>query len=212
MRPPAVTAAAPAAPAASRPKPSPARPGQAPIAAPQKAVSAPQTPITAPGAPALASGAAACEPEDLPLLTDAEKVRCRNQIDAEKGRRLARGADERAARQVAEAERGPQTYRMATEKEAYYAAVAQAYWEQSSHGPPMAGHMPGIGCGIPLASIPLLGGADINKNHLAKKKQETGPPNSLKLGPLPCYLMPPQGLFSEESGLNPLDPQWLPKH
>jgi hypothetical protein len=182
-------------------RPSPARSDQAPIPTPQP-------PVRAPEAPALASGPADCEPEDLPLLTDAEKAFCRNQIDADKGRRLARGADERAARQVAEAKRMAPAYRMSTEKEAYYAAVAQVYWLQSSHGPPMAGHLPGIGCIPP--PIPFLGGIEINKNKLEKKK-EIRPPNTLKLGPLPCFLFPPQGLFTEESGLDPLDPQWRSK-
>ena len=110
---------------------------------------------------------------------------------------------------MAEAQRGPQTYRMPTEKEEYYAAVAQAYWAMSSHGPPMAGHLPGIGCAVP--PIPFLGGVEVNKNVFAKKNK-IKPPHSLKLGPLPCFLVPPQGVLTEESGLDPLDPQWLPKH
>ncbi len=143
-----------------------------------------------PQGPALAQGSADCAPEDLPLLTDAEKAHCRNEIDADKARRLARSADERAARQVAEAEKGPRGYRMATEKQAYYDAVADAYWQQT-HGPPMAGHLPSVTCVLP--------GMPIKK-----------PPKGLKLGP--CVVNPPQGFLTEESGLDPLDPQWLPKH
>jgi hypothetical protein len=159
----------------------------------------------------VAQGAPDCAPEDLPLLTETEKALCRNAIDADRERRLARGADERAARQVAQAERGPRTFRMPTEKEAYYAAVAQVYWQQS-HGPPMAGHPPGFACAAPHVPIlSLLGGVEVNKNIFAKKKEEPRPPKSLKLGPIPCYLVPPQGLFTEESGLDPLDDQWRPK-
>ena len=72
------------------------------------------------------------------------------------------------------------------EKQGYYAAAQEAY--QSLHDPRprydaqgnrvLAGHMPSIGCKI--------GGKD-------------APPNSLKLGP--CYVTPPQGAFTEESGI-----------
>ena len=72
-----------------------------------------------------------------------------------------------------------------------------------------AGHPPGPVCMLP--AIPLLGGIEINRNKLAKKKQEPRPPHSLKLGPLPCCLVPLQGLFTKESGLDPLDAQWRSK-
>lgn len=170
LRPPPAHAA-PASPASGRARPSPTRPEQPQSPAPPAVVAAPQ-------APALAEGPADCAPEDLPLLTDTEKARCRNQIDADKARRLARGADDRAARQVAEAQRGPRGYRMSGEKQAYYDAVADAYWQQT-HGPPMAGRHPQV----------LCSGAK--------------PVNSLKIGPLPCYVTPPQGFLTEESGIPP---------
>ena len=195
------------APSSAPPSPT-ARAAPGAIRASPAEPSLPSAPVAAPPAPEAAAGAPDCATEDLPLLTEAEKARCRNQIDADKERRLARGADERAAKQVAEAQRGPQTYRMASEKEAYYAAVAQTYWALSSNGPRGAGHLPGIGCAV--GGVPFLGGVETNKN-LFEKKKEIRPPKSLKLGPLPCYLVPPQGMLTEESGLDPLDPQWLPK-
>ena len=138
-------------------------------------------PVQEPPASEVAQGAPDCAVEDLPLLTDAEKARCRNQIDADTARRLARDADERAARQVAEAQRGPQTYRMASEKEAYYNAVVNAYKSP--------GHPPVVTCVLP--------GMHIKRPH-----------HGLKLGP--CVLIPPQGTLTEEIHLDPLDPEWRP--
>ena len=133
---------------------------------------------------AVASGQPDCEVEDLPLLTEAERVLCRNQIDADHARRAARDTEHRA-KEVAQAMATRRIDHIPAEKRAYYDAVAQAY-DQQSHGPPMAGRNPGFACG---------------------GKQ----PHSLRLGPLPCFITPPQGFLTEESGLDPLDPQWLPK-
>jgi hypothetical protein len=133
-------------------------------------------PVQSPPAPALASGPRDCAPEDLPLLTDAEKARCRNQIDADKGRRLARGADERAARQVAEADRGQKTFRADADREAYYDALVMA---QQSPGLPMVG--PGVSCSH--VTFPLLSGVEINKNifaHKGKQEHKTHGPGSCK--------------------------------
>lgn len=174
-------ASAPAAASAGHAKPAPAH-----VAAPAALVS-PIAPSAAPApyAETMAAGPADCEPEDLPLLTDAEKARCRNEIDADKGRRLAREKDGRLAKEVAKLQATPRIDHIPTEKRAYYDAVAAAY-DQQAHGPPMAGRLPGIACG-------------------------GKPPHSLKIGPVPCYVTPPQGFLTEESGLDPLDPQWLPK-
>jgi hypothetical protein len=178
-----VTLVRPQAPSPARSAPpSSGRAPSAPAASPRVLIAptpgAPtlSAPVQGPPSPQTAEGAPDCSPEDLPLLTDAEKVRCRNAMDAARERRLAQGASERAARQVAEAQRMPQAYRMDPGKEAYYAAVADAYWQQS-HGPPMAGKHPEVHCS-------------------AGK-----PPNSLKIGPLPCYVTPPQGFLTEESGI-----------
>jgi hypothetical protein len=174
VRPPARSAppAAPASPSSSPAKSNPVRPLR-----PETPTPALSAPVAAPPAPAVAEGpSGVCAPEDLPLLTEAEKGRCRNQIEADKERRLARGADEKAARQVAQAQRMAPAYRMDADKEAYYGAVAAAY-DQQSHGPPMAGRHPELHCSA------------------AK------PANSLKIGPLPCYVTPPQGFLTEESGI-----------
>jgi hypothetical protein len=173
--------AGPAAPKASpsRARPSPGRPNPAQIPPSPAPVAAAPTPQVAEGPPD-------CAPEDLPLLTDAEKARCRNAVDADQARRLARGADERAARLVAEAQRMPQTFRMSTEKQAYYGAVADAYGQQS-HGPPMAGHTVGVGCSIKFSGLAIV--------------KTRPPPNSLRLGP--CFLAPPQGFLTEESRIAP---------
>lgn len=180
VRPPTVTPTPPRpSSAVSFARPSPARPEPSPIPVPPASTPAPRS-------PALAAGPADCEPEDLPLLTDAEKARCHNQVEADKERRFARGADERAARQVAEAQRGPQTYRMSSAKEAYYGAIADAYWQQS-HGPPMAGHTPGVGCSVQFSGL--------------KVGRSKPPPHSLSLGP--CFLAPPQGFLTEETRVAP---------
>jgi len=73
----------------------------------------------------------------------------------------------------------------------------------------MAGKLPGIACS--LSAIPFFGGAEVNKNVFAKKHKQERPPHSLKLGPTPCYVTPPQGMLTEESGVDPLDPQWSHK-
>ena len=164
--------AAPAGPAQSAPRASSRvliapTPGALPLSAP----------VQGPPAPALAQGPADCAPEDLPLLTDAESARCRNEIDADNERRRSRAAQDRAARQVAEAERGPLSRRMDPDKRTYYDAVADAYWQQS-HGPPTAGRNPGFSCSA------------------GKSK---GGPGTLSLGP--CVFTPGQGFLTEETGV-----------
>jgi hypothetical protein len=128
----------------------------------------------------VAAGPADCEPEDLALLNDAEKARCRSQIDADQGRRLAREAEARRARQFAETKIVPRIDNIPAQKRAYYDAVAQAY-DQQAHGPPMAGRTPGGACG--------LGG------------KAKGGPGSLSIGP--CTFWLGQGFLTEESGVPP---------
>jgi hypothetical protein len=169
------------APAAPAPSPSrAARPGRSvqsnPVRPAPAQTPSPSAPVAAQPAPQVAEAAPDCAPEDLPLLTEAEKTRCRNAIDADKARRLARGADERAARQVAEANRGPQTRRMDADKEAGYDAVAQADAHQS-HEPAFVGGGIGIvGVSCKQLTFPLLSGVDTNPDIFAKKgKQEHKP-------------------------------------
>jgi hypothetical protein len=112
LRPPTAMSAAPIASAAGHTRPSPVRPSQPDRPAPPAEVAAPR-------ASGLAEGPPDCEPEDLPLLTEAERQRCRNQIDADKGRRLARAAEERAAQRLAE-KISPLSLNIAADKKAAY--------------------------------------------------------------------------------------------
>jgi hypothetical protein len=167
---PAAPSAAPPASMGRAAKPSPARPSSAETPGP----SAPA--VAAPAAPQVAGAVADCAPEDLPLLTEAEKARCRNQIDADKARRLARGADERAAEEMAEADRGQKTFRADADREAYYDALVKA---QQSPGLPMVG--PGVSCSH--VTFPLLSGVEINKNifaHKGKQEHKAHGPGSCK--------------------------------
>jgi hypothetical protein len=155
------------------------------------ATAAPASPaeaVVVPSATQQTSGGGAfdCAPEDLPLLTDAERRHCRNQIDAENGRRAAHGADERLARRLAALSSAPRIDIIPAEKRAYYDAVAAAY-SQQSHGPPMAGLQPGVGCSIKFSGLTI-----------AKAKP---PPYSLHLGP--CFIAPSQGFLTEESQIAP---------
>lgn len=94
-------------------------------------------------------------------------------------------------------------------KRAYYDAVVAAYAKMHAGTPlpftvagpgtnfgtterwagPPGAHMPAFGCKIPLG-IPK-----------GWKPTKGGPPHSLKLGPLPCYITPPSGLLTEEADL-----------
>lgn len=71
-------------------------------------------------------------------------------------------------------------------KRAYFDAVAAAYAQQT-RGPPMAGRSPGIGCSIKFSGLKIVG--------------SKAPPNTLSLGP--CFISPPQGFLTEESGISP---------
>ena len=154
--------------------------------APSTASAAPSSLISpaapAPNAGTMAAGSADCEPEDLPLLTDQEKARCRNEIEADKGRRLARENDGRLAKEVAKLQATPRIDNIPAQKRAYYDAVAQAY-DQQAHGPPMAGRTPGGSCG------------------LGRSKSGNTAPGSLRIGP--CTVWIGQGFLTEESGIPP---------
>jgi len=157
----------PAAPAPARTAPvrTPRSASPAPSPSPSPPVLTQPAPA-APQAPAVAQGPPDCAIEDLPLLTDVEKARCRNQADADKARRLARGADDTAAKAVAEGDRGQKIFREAADREAYNQALIQA---QKKPGLPLIG--PGVSC--TQMTFPLLSGVEINKNIFAHKgKQE----------------------------------------
>ena len=127
---------------------------------------APPTQAAPPGAVA-ATGPPDCEPEDLPLLTEAERRLCRNQIDTDRARRAARAADDKAARDVARAQGAPNLYRMDTDKEASFAPVVPHTYALPRVGPGIACHN---------ATFPLLSGVDTNPDIFEKKhKQEHKP-------------------------------------
>lgn len=130
----------------------------------------PSAPAAQPPSSAVASGPPDCEVEDLPLLTEAERGRCRDQIATDKARRLARGADEQAAKTVEEAKRAPPTYRMDADKEASFDAVTHP-------PPPLAPHLPKSGPGVACSNVtfPLLSGVDINPDLFAKKHKKEKP-------------------------------------
>jgi hypothetical protein len=156
------------------PAPARAAPARPPQSGPPTPSPSPLPPVltqpapAAPQAPALAQGPPDCAVEDLPLLTDAEKAACRNEIDADKTRRLARGADDGAAKQVAEADRARKTFRADADREAYYDGLVKA---QQPPGLPMVG--PGVSCSH--VTFPLLSGVDINPNLFAKKHKQEHP-------------------------------------
>jgi hypothetical protein len=83
-------------------------------------------------------------------------------------------------------------------KAAYYDAVVAA-----RNSP---GHAPGFGCGMPInwgeGGNKLS--RELKKKRLAKEPPHE-PPHSLKFGPLPCYLTPPQGFLTPEADVPPMD-------
>ncbi len=74
------------------------------------------------------------------------------------------------------------------DKRAYYDAVVKAYQDPTANS-----HPPGIGCALPFG-IPK-----------GWKPSHRKPPHSLKLGPLPCYVLPPKGFLTEEADIPPAD-------
>jgi hypothetical protein len=163
---------------AERPNASPAPPPSRVLIAPTPGAPA----LSGPPKPEVAEGPLDCAVEDLPLLTAAEKARCRNQIDADQARRLAQGADERAAKRVAEADRGPQGFGMDPDKEASYDATARAQ-EVQRKPPPTAALVWRSGSGSHIAvgvtcshvNVPLLSGVETNPNLFAKKHKQERP-------------------------------------
>lgn len=115
-----------------------------------------------------------CAHPDFAALTSAERDDCSRQA----GHQAAIGAQENL-------ERVPE------EKRVYYAKVQKAYQDIRNYvglsGVPIPGHGPGIGCRLPFG--------------IPKGWKPTRHPHSLKLGPLPCYLVPPTGLLTPEADI-----------
>jgi hypothetical protein len=151
----------------------------------------------APGAPALSAPEQAppqvsaqateprhCAPEDLVLLTEAEKARCRNEIDADKERRRARGEDERIAKEMAEAHRWQDKFRAREDREAYYDRLTHALAKQTDANveadkgagvPPAPAPGVGVGGSCQHVQYPILGGVEVNPNLFRKKHMEEHP-------------------------------------
>ncbi len=165
----------------------PAAPSPAPIAAlPQQpageAAGAASTASSAPGPDEDAKAAVrralratlGCAHPDFAGLTTAERDDCSRQL----GRQAAIGAQENM-------ERLPEAKRV------YYAKVQKAYQDirdVARYGTgALPGHGPSVGCRLPFG--------------IPKGWKSTRPPHSLKLGPLPCFIMPPQGILTPEVDL-----------
>jgi hypothetical protein len=126
-----------------------------------------------------------CEPEDLILLTPAEKERCRNQIDAFNTRLAnARAADE-AARRVHLAESSYRFSGIPPDKRAYYDAVVAA--NDAVHNTVGGGKPPGLSCNF----ASLFGGTPGTTSA------------KIKIPGLPCVFTPPVGVLTEETRLTP---------
>jgi hypothetical protein len=82
--------------------------------------------------------------------------------------------------------------RVPEEKRVYYAKVQKAYQDirDAAHygSGSMPGHLPGIGCRIKFG---------IPKGW----KGTAQPPHSLKLGKLPCFIVPPAGILTPEADI-----------
>ncbi len=172
-----------------RPAPTPAPVAAAP--APQRDASA-----TPSQAQAAAAGLPSCEREDLILLTQAERIPCRNQLDADKERRANREQWARAARTVEEAKNLAPIDIIPADKRAYYDSVMAARQAvknagvpdnrpQNAGGSSVVNASVGWRCSIPFGP---------NRNKVAR-------PAGIKLGPLPCYVKPPDGPLYDEGPL-----------
>jgi hypothetical protein len=121
----------------------------------------------------------------LILLTPAERVRCRNEIDAFNARRANQNAAAEAARRVTLARGAPRVDGISPEKRAYYDAVVAA--NDAAHNQVGGGRPPGLACNF--ASI--FGGT------------AGSPAEKIKIPGLPCVFTPPTGVLTEETRISP---------
>jgi hypothetical protein len=117
------------------------------LIAPIRGAPALPAPVIGPPAASVAEGPPDCATEDLPLLTDAEKARCRNAFDADRERRLARDADRRLA--AAKSAPLPRSY----------GAEELAQFEAENKYDPVVVRKPHNGCLPRLADRPPGGNA-----------------------------------------------------
>jgi hypothetical protein len=126
-----------------------------------------------------------CAPEDLILLTPAEREKCRNQIDAFNQRRANQNAAAEAARRVTMARGAPAVDGLRPEIRAYYDAVAAA--NDAAHNQINGGKLPGLACNLGA----LFGSA------------KGLPADKIKIPGVPCVFIPPTGVLTEETRLTP---------
>jgi hypothetical protein len=127
-----------------------------------------------------------CAPEDLILLTPAEREKCRNQIDAFNQRRANQNAAAEAARRVTLARGAPSVDGLRPEVRAYYDAVAAA--NDAAHNQINGGKLPGLACNLGA----LFGNGD-----------KSLPADKIKIPGVPCVFVPPTGVLTEETRLTP---------
>jgi hypothetical protein len=124
-----------------------------------------------------------CAPEDLILLTPAERERCRNAIETQNANRTRNAAGPGRYVQAAR-ETGP-VDGIAPDKRAYFDAVVAARAAVRPDG--AGGKAPGLACNLSA----LFGGpAGL-------------PAEKIKIPMLPCVIIPPTGVLTEESRLTP---------
>lgn len=118
------------------------------------------------------------------LLSAEERVRCRNEIDVANERRANRQADARTRRAVADTRGAAWLDGIPEEKRAYYDAVAAARAAVRSGG--AGGKAAGLSCNLGA----LFGGGG------------GAPTEKIKVPGLPCSIIPPQGVLTEEARIS----------
>jgi hypothetical protein len=117
------------------------------------------------------------------LLTPEERVRCRNQLDALAERQRAMREAEERNRRIEQALGGPRIDTIDPSKRAYYDAVLAAR-DSVRNG---VGRPPGLACNLGA----LFGGGG------------GAPGDKIKVPGLPCVIVPPVGVLTEESRISP---------
>jgi hypothetical protein len=163
-------------------------PGRAPAAGPGTGAQGQGLASAGSGAPGAQGGLRGsvhpgCAPEDLILLTPAEKVRCRNEIDALNARRANRNAEDDAKRKFQFAKDAPYVDGLAPEKRAYFDAVSAANADVREG----TGGAPGLACNF----ASLFGGTP------------GLPAEKIKIPGVPCVFVPPTGVLTEETRISP---------
>ena len=173
-------------------------------------LSEPALPILPPpgiAPPSALSQAAGCDLEDLVLLTDQEKARCRNQLEAAQGRRAVAADDAGRAARVAAMRQAPRVDGIAPEKRGYYDAVQAAKAARNDFS--IWDRMRQQGKSIADATSDDIVKPDIHDvvkctmTFGANKGKPAGSRYGVRLGAFDCPLAPPVGAFTEEARIAP---------